>query len=120
MRRLLVFGTGAAVIGTLLLITAFYETYLIVNGLQSHLNSAIASTSNNLLEASSLEAVFLGIMAALGYVLIAQGLEGIRKQELVDMQRGAATLSTAEAEVQDAVHRRARREAQRLAVDSYG
>jgi len=96
LRRLLIFGTGAAVIGTLLLITAFYETYLIVNGLQSHLNTAIANTSNNLLEASTLEAVFLGIMAALGYVLIAQGLEGIRKQELVDMQRGAASLSTAE------------------------
>ena len=93
MRRLLVFGTGAAVIGTLLLITAFYETYLIVNGLQSHLNTAITQTSNNLLEASSIEAVFLGIMAALGYVLIAQGLEGIRKQELVDMQRGTSRLS---------------------------
>jgi hypothetical protein len=88
LRRLLVFGTGAAVIGTLLLITAFYETYVIVNHLQSSLNTAISATSNNLLEDSSIEAIFLGIMAALGYVLIAQGLEGIRKQELVDMQRG--------------------------------
>ncbi|MDA4123567.1 MAG: hypothetical protein OK456_10350 [Thaumarchaeota archaeon] len=87
MRRLLSFGAGAAIIGTLLLIAAFYETYVVVNSLQTHLNTAISSTSNNLLEDSSVEAVFLGIMAILGYILIAQGLEGIRKQELVDLQK---------------------------------
>jgi len=93
LRRLLVFGTGAAVIGTLLLIFAFYETYHIVNTLQSYLTGAAGGASSNLLEDSTLEAVFLGIMAGLGYLLIAQGLEGIRKQELVDMQRGTAKLA---------------------------
>jgi hypothetical protein len=90
MRRLLVFGTGAAVIGILLLVVAFYEAYVIVNDLQSNLSAGTTSPSTNLLTDASLQAVFLGVMAALGYALIAKGLDGIRKQELVDIQKGTA------------------------------
>jgi hypothetical protein len=93
LRKLLVFGTGAAIIGMILLVTAFYETYLIVVSLESQITSGAASTSTNILETSSLEAIFLGIMALLGYVLIGQGLDGLKKQELVDVEGNIGRLS---------------------------
>lgn len=85
MRRLLVFGTGAAVIGIVLLIVAFYEAYLIVSTLQREVGNQLTNT-NVLLEDATLEAVFLGVMAALGYGLVAKGLDGIRRQELLEME----------------------------------
>lgn len=91
MRRLLVFGTGAAVIGIVLLIVAFYEAYLIVSTLQTNVGQSITNT-NLLLEDATLEAVFLGVMAALGYGLVAKGLDGIRRQELLEME-GAAEVT---------------------------
>ena len=88
MRRLLVFGTGAAVIGIVLLIVAFYEAYLIVSTLQREVGNQVTNT-NLLLEDATLEAVFLGVMAALGYGLVAKGLDGIRRQELLEMESTA-------------------------------
>jgi hypothetical protein len=90
LRRLLVFGTGAAVIGIVLLIVAFYEAYLIVSTLQREVGNQLTNT-NLLLEDATLEAVFLGVMAALGYGLVAKGLDGIRRQELLEME-GPATV----------------------------
>ena len=88
MRRLLVFGTGAAVIGIVLLIVAFYEAYLIVSTLQREVGNQLTNT-NLLLEDATLEAVFLGVMAALGYGLVAKGLDGIRRQELLEFEGSA-------------------------------
>jgi hypothetical protein len=85
LRRLLVFGTGAAVIGILLTVVAFYEAYLIVSSLQRDLASSI-NNQTLLLEDATLEAVFLGVMVALGYGLISKGLDGIRKQELLELE----------------------------------
>ncbi len=87
MRRLLVFGTGAALIGLVLLVVAFYEAYLIVSTLQKEVGTV--TNTNLLLEDATLEAVFLGVMAALGYGLVAKGLDGIRRQELLEMESAA-------------------------------
>jgi hypothetical protein len=84
LRRLLVFGTGAAVIGIILTVVAFYESYLIVSSLQRDLGAATNQTV--LLEESTLEAVFLGVMVALGYGLISKGLDGIRRQEMLELE----------------------------------
>jgi len=94
LRRLLVFGTGAAVIGILLTIVAFYEAYLIVSSLQSELGTVTNQTL--LLEDATLEAVFLGVMVALGYGLISKGLDGIRKQELLELEEPAEELAARE------------------------
>jgi hypothetical protein len=85
MRKLLFFGTGAAVIGILFLILAFYESYLIVNALQRQLGQSVIDTTR-LLEDAVLEAVFLGIMAGIGYALISKGLDGIRREELLEAE----------------------------------
>ncbi len=87
MRRLLAFGTGAAVIGLFLLLVAFFESYIIVSQLQSELANQTAGNVNVVLEDATLEAVFLGVMVALGYGLISQGLSGIRKQEMLELER---------------------------------
>jgi len=86
LRRLLAFGTGAAIVGIVLLVVAFYEAYLIVGSLQNQLAANTVTDTNALLEAATLEAVFLGVMAAVGYGLIAKGLDGIRRQELLEME----------------------------------
>jgi len=95
MRRLLVFGTGAAIIGILLTTIAFYESYLIVSSLQKELGNSITNQTN-LLEDATLEAVFLGVMVALGYGLISKGLDGIRKQELLELELPAEEILTNE------------------------
>jgi hypothetical protein len=87
MRKLLVFGTGAAIIGILLLVFAFYEAYNIVSALQSKIGQS--SSDNSLLEDATLEAIFLGLMAALGYGLISKGLDGIRRQALLEYEGSA-------------------------------
>ncbi|MGA2666074.1 MAG: hypothetical protein ABSF83_14130, partial [Nitrososphaerales archaeon] len=86
MRRLLAFGTGAAIVGIVLLVVAFFEAYIIVGSLQTQLANNTVSNTNALLEDATLEAVFLGVMAALGYGLVAKGLDGIRRQELLEME----------------------------------
>jgi hypothetical protein len=95
LRRLLVFGTGAAVIGILLTIVAFYEAYLIVSSLQTELGNVVTNQTL-LLEDATLEAVFLGVMVALGYGLISKGLDGIRKQELLELEEPAEELAARE------------------------
>jgi hypothetical protein len=98
LRRLLVFGTGAAVIGILLTVVAFYEAYLIVGSLQKELASSI-NNQTLLLEDATLEAVFLGVMVALGYGLISKGLDGIRKQELLELEIPAEEMLALEGKV---------------------
>ncbi len=101
MRRLLVFGTGAAVIGIVLLIVAFYEAYLIVSTLQKVVTTTV--NTNALLEDAALEAVFLGVMAALGYGLVAKGLDGIRRQELLEMEGPVREYSRERVEMMEGV-----------------
>jgi len=90
MRRLVVFGTGAAIVGIVLLVVAFFESYIIVSSLQNEIATNTTPSNGVFLEDTTLEAVFLGVMAALGYGLIAQGLAGIRKEEYIELQ-GPAT-----------------------------
>jgi hypothetical protein len=85
MRKLLFFGTGAAVIGLLFLVVAFWESYLIVSALQRQLGQTVIDTTR-LLEDAAFEAVFLGIMAGIGYALISKGLDGIRREELLEAE----------------------------------
>lgn len=87
LRRLLAFGAGAAVIGLFLLLVAFFESYIIVSQLQGELANQTAGNVNIILEDATLEAVFLGVMVALGYGLISQGLSGIRKQEMLELEK---------------------------------
>ncbi|MDA4113600.1 MAG: hypothetical protein OK474_06115, partial [Thaumarchaeota archaeon] len=82
---LLFFGTGAAVIGLLFLVVAFWESYLIVSALQKQLGQTVIDTTR-LLEDAALEAVFLGIMSGVGYALISKGLDGIRREELLEAE----------------------------------
>jgi hypothetical protein len=100
LRRLLLFGTGAAVIGIVLLIVAFFEAYIIVSSLQKEVGLNAGNT-NLLLEDATLEAVFLGVMAALGYGLVAKGLDGIRREELMEME-GAADRTYGRGQLQGA------------------
>jgi hypothetical protein len=87
LRRLLAFGTGAAVIGLFLLLVAFFESYIIVGQLQNELANQTSANVNVILEDATLEAVFLGVMVALGYGLISQGLGGIRRQEMLELEK---------------------------------
>jgi hypothetical protein len=91
LRRLLFFGTGAAIIGILFLCIAFYESYLIVSTVQRQLNQSAVDTTR-LLEDAALEAIFLGIMAGIGYALISLGLDGIRRQELLEAEGSAEVI----------------------------
>jgi hypothetical protein len=84
LRRLLYFGTGAAIIGILLLLAAFYASYAIVANLQNEL--ANNTNVNLVLEDATLEAIFLGVMASIGYILVNQGLSGIRREEMLDIE----------------------------------
>ena len=89
MRRLLAFGAGAAIVGIVLLVLAFGVSYYIVSDLEKTLSANLSSgagTATGPLEYATLEAVFLGIMAALGYGLVTKGLDGIRREE--QMERG--------------------------------
>jgi hypothetical protein len=69
-----------------LLLIAFLESYIIVAGLQNQI--ATNSTTNNgvFLEDTTLGAIFLGVMASIGFVLISQGLSGIRREEMIELQ----------------------------------
>lgn len=116
MRRLLAFGTGAAIIGLALLLVAFFESYVIVGELQKEIANQTSSTVNTILEDATLEAVFLGVMVALGYGLISQGLNGIRRQEMLELEREEEN-QTVKAEVMAKITRdRARDTARRREV----
>lgn len=85
MRRLLAFGTGAAIAGIGLLVVSFIVAYFVVTSLQTDLsNIGGAAAATGPLEYATLEAVFLGIMAAIGYGLITKGLDGIRREEQLE------------------------------------
>ena len=116
MRRLLVFGTGAAVIGILLTVVAFYEAYLIVSSLQKDLSTITNQTV--VLEDATLEAVFLGVMVALGYGLISKGLDGIRKQEMLELELPAESFLAEEGNEakQNIARRNIRQQARRAPV----
>jgi hypothetical protein len=98
LRKLLFFGTGAAIIGILLLLVAFFESYLIVSTLQKQFGESAINTSL-LLEDATLEAVFLGIMAAIGYALISKGLDGIRREQLLEAE-GTAEVTYGRGQIQ--------------------
>lgn len=72
--------------GIVLLIISFAVAYSIVTGLQNTLGGSLSSAnpSTGPLVYATFEAVFLGVMAALGYGLITKGLDGIRRQELLE------------------------------------
>ena len=71
----------------MLLIVAFYEAYVIVSALEGQIASQV--NINQVLEDATLEAIFLGVMVALGYGLVTQGFNGIRRQELLELQDAA-------------------------------
>ncbi len=88
LRKLLVFGTGAAVIGIILLLLAFYEAFIIINNFEANFASSLGGTSSATfsLTYATVQAVFLGAIIAIGYGLVTKGLDGLRRQEQLEKE----------------------------------
>jgi len=71
-----------------LLLVAFYAAYIVVNNLQTALTEILNTPQSATLplEYATFQAIFLGVMAGLGYACLTQGLSGIRRQEQLDKE----------------------------------